>query len=204
MTQPRSKKWLYVNIPGFKKSTAHKNKSPQVWETRGTQQVEMRLGTAISQVCFANARGDLLVCLGDCICIIFGQRYLPARLVRQVLLLAPVDDLLEDPTPFLPRSQSCYDLAAVPRLVLMHGEASPDLVQVPMEYYEVVADSELDDPELNNVELARPGTGRKASLQEVRDKDRMRKSQARVLTLLSAHREKPSESTDFSVTSPIS
>ncbi|XP_062329661.1 WD repeat-containing protein 87-like isoform X3 [Osmerus eperlanus] len=163
----------------------------EVWETRGTQQVEMRLGTAISQVCFANARGDLLVCLGDCICIIFGQRYLPARLVRQVLLLAPVDDLLEDPTPFLPRSQSCYDLAAVPRLVLMHGEASPDLGQAPMEYYEVVADSELDDSELNNVELARPGTGRKASLQEVLAKDRMRKSQARVLTLLSANREKP-------------
>ena len=124
------------------------------------------------------------MCLGDCICIIFGQRYLPARLVMQVLLLAPVDDLLEDPTPFLPRSQSCYDLDAVPRLVLMHGQASPDLGQAPMEYYEVVADSELDDSELNNLELARPGTGRKASLQEVLDKDRMRKSHARVLTLL--------------------
>ena len=159
MTQPRSKKWLYVNIPGFKKSTAHKNKSPQVWETRGTQQVEMRLGTAISQVCFANARGDLLVCLGDCICIIFGQRYLPARLVRQVLLLAPVDDLLEDPTPFLPRSQSCYDLAAALRLVLTHGEASPDLAQVPMQYYVVLADSEPHDPDLISVRRATSGTG---------------------------------------------
>uniref|UniRef100_A0A4W5JPD1 Uncharacterized protein n=1 Tax=Hucho hucho TaxID=62062 RepID=A0A4W5JPD1_9TELE len=103
----------------------------EVWETRGVQLAEIRLGMPVSQLCFANTRGDLLACFGGTICIIPGLRYLPARLLQQVLDLAPVDDILEDPIPFLPRSQSCYDIYLVPRMFLKPGQATPELNETP-------------------------------------------------------------------------
>ncbi|XP_029570066.1 WD repeat-containing protein 87-like [Salmo trutta] len=103
----------------------------EVWETRGVQLAEIRLGMPVSQLCFANTRGDLLACFGGTICIISGLRYLPARLLQQVLDLAPADDILEDPIPFLPRSQSCYDIYLVPRMFLKPGQATPELNETP-------------------------------------------------------------------------
>uniref|UniRef100_A0A8K9V8J3 Small-subunit processome Utp21 domain-containing protein n=1 Tax=Oncorhynchus mykiss TaxID=8022 RepID=A0A8K9V8J3_ONCMY len=103
----------------------------EVWETRGVQLAEIHLGMPVSQLCFANTRGDLLACFGGTICIISGLRYLPARLLQQVLDLAPADDILEDPIPFLPRSQSCYDIYLVPRMFLKPGQATPELNETP-------------------------------------------------------------------------
>ncbi|XP_035647211.1 WD repeat-containing protein 87-like [Oncorhynchus keta] len=103
----------------------------EVWETRGVQLAEIHLGMPVSQLCFANTRGDLLACFGGTICIISGLRYLPARLLQQVLDLAPADYILEDPIPFLPRSQSCYDIYLVPRMFLKPGQATPELNETP-------------------------------------------------------------------------
>lgn len=136
----------------------------EVWETRGTQLAEIRLGTPVSQVCFANTRGDLLACFGGSICIISGLRYLPVRLLKQVLDLAPTDDMLEDPTPFLPRSQSCYDICKVPRLFLKPGQATPELNEAPAE-----------------ASIVKPDTGSK-NIQEVLYMDRKRKSLSRAQT----------------------
>ncbi|XP_036440691.1 WD repeat-containing protein 87-like [Colossoma macropomum] len=99
----------------------------EVWDNRGIQLAEVRLGAPVSQVCFANARGDLLACFSGSISIIAGVRYLPVSLLKQVLVQAPPDDLLEDPVPFLPRLSSSYDLGVVPKVLLKPGEAAPEL-----------------------------------------------------------------------------
>ncbi|KAL7870807.1 hypothetical protein SRHO_G00083040 [Serrasalmus rhombeus] len=98
----------------------------EVWDTRGLQLAEIQLSAPVGQVCFANARGDLLACFSGSISIIAGVRYLPVSLLKQVLAQAPGDDLLEDPVPFLPCSSSCYDLGLVPRFLLKPGEAAPE------------------------------------------------------------------------------
>lgn len=74
---------------------------------------------------------NVLACFGGTICIISGLSYLAARLLKQVLDLTSVDDILDDPIPFLPRSQSCYDIYSVPRLFLKPGQATPELNETP-------------------------------------------------------------------------
>ncbi|KAK1785135.1 hypothetical protein P4O66_018545, partial [Electrophorus voltai] len=101
----------------------------EVWNTCGTLLAEIQLGASVSQVCFANARGDLLASFSGTISVIMGVRYLPGHLLRQVLDQAPADDLLEAPIPFLPLSPSCYDLGLVPRMLPKPAEetAQPEM-----------------------------------------------------------------------------
>ena len=70
---------------------------------------EIRLDLAVSQVCFANARGDILACFS-------GLHFLPVRLLRTVLEQATADDALEELVPFLPSSLDSYNIALVPMI----------------------------------------------------------------------------------------
>ncbi|KAI4888069.1 hypothetical protein NFI96_022746 [Prochilodus magdalenae] len=101
--------------------------SVEVFDTRGTKLTEIQLGEPVSQVCFANARGDLLACFSDSIFIIPGVRYLPVGLLKQVLAQTPGNDLLEHPLPYLQRSPDSYDLNQVPRIMLKPTETVPQL-----------------------------------------------------------------------------
>ncbi|XP_019901036.2 WD repeat-containing protein 87 [Esox lucius] len=114
----------------------------ELWETRGVQLAEIRLGRAVSQVCFANARGDLMVCFGSQIYIISGLRFLPARLLQRILDLAPPDDILQDPLPFRPHSQSCYDISNIPQQFLKPGLATPGLTEAPVAVEDLTLDSD--------------------------------------------------------------
>uniref|UniRef100_A0A3P8YEM4 Uncharacterized protein n=1 Tax=Esox lucius TaxID=8010 RepID=A0A3P8YEM4_ESOLU len=119
----------------------------ELWETRGVQLAEIRLGRAVSQVCFANARGDLMVCFGSQIYIISGLRFLPARLLQRILDLAPPDDILQDPLPFRPHSQSCYDISNIPQQFLKPGLATPGLTEAPVAVEDLTLD--MVDAEVN-------------------------------------------------------
>lgn len=86
----------------------------EIWVCRGNMISEIRLGSAVSQVCFANAPGDILDCFSGNISLISSLHFLPVRLLRTVLEQATADDALEDPVPFLPSSPDSYNIALVP------------------------------------------------------------------------------------------
>ncbi|KAJ7990432.1 hypothetical protein DPEC_G00300260 [Dallia pectoralis] len=130
----------------------------ELWKTCGDQLAEIQLGAPVSQVCFANAHGDLLVCFGGKIEIISSLRFLPARLLRQILDLAPPDDDPQDPLPFRPRTQSCYDISAVPRRCLMSGQTTPKLTEAPVALDVVTLESD------NRLVMCDRELGRRASL----------------------------------------
>ncbi|CAL8350690.1 unnamed protein product [Lota lota] len=97
----------------------------EVWQPKGVQLAEISLRLPVSQVCFANHRGDLLASFGGSIHIISCLRYLPARILKRVLQMKPLDDILEEPIPFLPHSHGFYDMSVVPKLFLKAGQTSP-------------------------------------------------------------------------------
>ncbi|XP_062861204.1 WD repeat-containing protein 87-like [Trichomycterus rosablanca] len=90
----------------------------EVWDTHGILLVVIKLGAPVSQVCFANTRGDLLACFNDSIFIIFAVKYLPICMLKQMPAHNQADDLLEDPLPFLQQSFGYYDLDLVSRMLL--------------------------------------------------------------------------------------
>ncbi|KAK6322242.1 hypothetical protein J4Q44_G00070340, partial [Coregonus suidteri] len=88
----------------------------EIWGCCGNMLSEIRLGSAVSHVCFANVRGDIVACFSGSISLISSLHFLPVRLLRTVLEQATADDALEDPVPFLPSSPDSYNMALVPMI----------------------------------------------------------------------------------------
>lgn len=105
----------------------------EVWNLHGDLVSEIQLGVPVTQVCFGNARGDILASFSDSISAMSVVDVLPPRYLRTVLQQAPLDDLVEVPTPFLPKSPSHYDISLVTKIYLKcvgveraGSETSPD------------------------------------------------------------------------------
>lgn len=88
----------------------------EIWDCRGNMISEIRLDLAVSQVCFANAQGDILACFSGSISLISSLHFLPVRLLRTVLEQATADDALEELVPFLPSSPDRYNIVLVPMI----------------------------------------------------------------------------------------
>ncbi|XP_063054012.1 uncharacterized protein LOC134448246 [Engraulis encrasicolus] len=100
---------------------------------------EVQLGVPVTQLCFGNARGDLLASFSDSVSIVSVAHVLPTRYLRRVLEQAPPDDVAELPAPFLPKSPSHYDISTVGKIYMKHVETGRSLAT------ETIRDPMLDD-----------------------------------------------------------
>ncbi|KAI8922681.1 hypothetical protein BC831DRAFT_418144 [Entophlyctis helioformis] len=73
----------------------------KIWDAlANTLMREMQFNEAVTSICFANARADLLVGLSDQIALVQIQDYLPAKQLLQLLERDWIDDVIESSTTF--------------------------------------------------------------------------------------------------------
>ncbi|KAG5285120.1 hypothetical protein AALO_G00034290 [Alosa alosa] len=102
----------------------------EIWSHEGDLVAEIQLGVPVTQLCFGNARGDILASFADSISIISATHVLPASYLRTVLGQAPLDDIVELPIPFLPKSPLHYDIGLVPKVYLKYLNRTKEKVMI--------------------------------------------------------------------------
>lgn len=71
----------------------------KVWDIHNQLVSEVHFGPSLTSVCFANARGDLLIGLHRHVCIFYAEKYLPPG-VLELVKACPFRDSIEEPIPF--------------------------------------------------------------------------------------------------------
>lgn len=102
----------------------------EIWNHEGDLVAEIKLGVPVTQVCFGNSRGDILASFSDSISIIPATHILPAHYLRTVLEQAPIDDIVELPIPFLPKSPFHYAVSLVPKIYLKYFKLTKENVTI--------------------------------------------------------------------------
>ncbi|XP_075771207.1 WD repeat-containing protein 87 [Pelodiscus sinensis] len=87
----------------------------RLWEVTGALLVEFDTSLTFSRVCFANPRGDLLVCCSPNIYFISCLECLPRGHLQALAARRVEDDVVEDPLPFLPSFLLSFEKLFVPR-----------------------------------------------------------------------------------------
>lgn len=115
----------------------------EIWNQGGDMVAEIKVGVPVTQVCFGNARGDILASFADSISIISVADYLPASYLRTVLEQAPTDDIIERPIPFLPKSPLHYDICLVPKINRKYSQSEKVMMEPTLD--PITAESMLEE-----------------------------------------------------------
>ncbi|XP_069043696.1 WD repeat-containing protein 87-like [Lepisosteus oculatus] len=107
--------------------TAGPEGTVELWDSAATLLAEITLGARLSQVCFANPRGDLLANVNGNTYLLPSLRFLPPRYLGALLGQEGQDDAVEDPLPFRPVPLEDAQVTVLPRYHLesLGGDAAP-------------------------------------------------------------------------------
>lgn len=101
--------------------------SVRIWNFHGRLIATLDSSLHFGPVCFANDRGDLLVTFNQSLYLISCLKLLPPNLLYRLSFMSMVDEVLEDPKPFIPSFFFSFETMFVPKYIYL-GQGQQELV----------------------------------------------------------------------------
>uniref|UniRef100_A0A671E8W1 WD repeat domain 87 n=1 Tax=Rhinolophus ferrumequinum TaxID=59479 RepID=A0A671E8W1_RHIFE len=101
--------------------------SVRIWNFHGRLIATLDSSLHFGPVCFANDRGDLLVTFNQSLYLVSCLKLLPPTLLYRLSFMSMVDEVLEEPKPFIPSFFFSFETMFVPKYIYL-GQGQQELV----------------------------------------------------------------------------